>query len=53
LFLKLHHPPTDKQDYHLQAEVFKEKWSTLQEIPPPWKVFLDPQQLILLENELV
>jgi molybdate ABC transporter permease protein len=51
LFLKLHHPPTGKQDYHLQAEVFKEKWSALQEIPPPWKVFLDPQKLILLVNE--
>ena len=49
LFLKLHHPPASSSDYHLQAEVFKEKWRTLTEQPFPWKVYLDPLRLILLE----
>ena len=49
LFLKLHHPPRHERDYHLQAEVFKEKWSLLKDQSFPWKVQLDPLRLILLE----
>ncbi|NEZ55365.1 molybdate ABC transporter permease subunit [Adonisia turfae] len=51
LYLKLHHPSTGKQDYHLQAEVFKEKWAVLKDQPMPWTVHLDPLRLILLEGE--
>ncbi|MEO0374397.1 MAG: molybdate ABC transporter permease subunit [Cyanobacteria bacterium P01_A01_bin.17] len=50
LYLKLHRPPSDEQDYHLQAEVFKEKWSELKDQPQPWSVCLDPLRLLLLEN---
>ncbi|MBW4659052.1 MAG: molybdate ABC transporter permease subunit [Drouetiella hepatica Uher 2000/2452] len=49
LFLKLHCPPTSPNDYHLQAEVFKEKWQVLKNQPFPWNIRLDPQRLILLE----
>lgn len=49
LFLKLHNPPTHQGDYHLQAEVFKEKWTILQEQDFPWYVRLDGSRLILLE----
>jgi molybdate transport system permease protein len=49
LFLKLHSPPDGSQDYHLQAEVFKEKWVTLKDRGFPWYVYLDPQRLILME----
>ena len=49
LFLKLHHPSTSHSDYHLQAEVFKEKWATLKDQPMPWYVRLDPLRLILME----
>ncbi|MEM8810272.1 MAG: molybdate ABC transporter permease subunit, partial [Cyanobacteria bacterium P01_G01_bin.38] len=42
LYLKLHGPPTHEQDYHLQAEVFKQKWSLLKDQPLPWTVYLDP-----------
>lgn len=49
LFLKLHHPSTSQSDYHLQAEVFKEKWATLKDQPMPWYVRLDPLRLILME----
>jgi len=48
LFLKLHSPANSPQDYHLQAEVFKEKWLTIKEKPFPWYVHLDPLRLILM-----
>lgn len=48
LFLKLHEPPKGPQDYHLQAEVFKEKWNGLKERPFPWGVSLHPLRLILV-----
>ncbi|MEL6603366.1 MAG: molybdate ABC transporter permease subunit [Cyanobacteria bacterium J06614_10] len=51
LYLKLHHPPAHKQDYHLQAEVFKEKWFQLKDRPFPWKVHLDPLRLLLLKAQ--
>ena len=50
LYLTLHRPPDNKRDYHLQAEVFKEKWHLLKDRPLPWTVHLDPLRLILLED---
>ena len=49
LFLKLHSAGKNSQDYHLQAEVFKEKWATMKDQPFPWYVRLDPLRLILME----
>ncbi|MBD2681609.1 MULTISPECIES: molybdate ABC transporter permease subunit [Nostoc] len=49
LFLKLHSTANNSQDYHLQAEVFKEKWITIKDKPFPWYVRLDPLRLILME----
>jgi molybdate transport system permease protein len=51
LFLKLHAPPDNPNDYHLQAEVFKEKWFWLKDLPLPWWIELDPQRLILMTDE--
>nr|WP_290228338.1 molybdate ABC transporter permease subunit [Trichocoleus desertorum] len=48
LYLKLHTVPTDEQDYHLQAEVFKEKWLQLKDQPLPWHISLDPLRLFLM-----
>ena len=48
LYLKLHRPPNSPADYHLQAEVFKEKWAKLKDRPFPWFVHLAPERLILL-----
>ncbi len=48
LYLKLHNPPANPSDYHLQAEVFKEKWATLKDRSFPWYVRLDPIRLILM-----
>lgn len=50
LYLKLHNPPTNPSDYHLQAEVFKEKWAILKERPFPWHIRLDPLRLILMNG---
>ncbi|MUG99115.1 molybdate ABC transporter permease subunit [Scytonema sp. UIC 10036] len=49
LFLKLNGEPKSKSDYHLQAEVFKERWAVLKDRPMPWYVRLDPLRLILME----
>lgn len=50
LYLKLHSPATNTQEYHLQAEVFKEKWDALKNRPLPWYIHLDPLRLILMEK---
>lgn len=52
LYLKLHSPPTNAKDYHLQAEVFKDKWAMLKDRPLPWQLRLDPLRLFLTEDSL-
>jgi molybdate transport system permease protein len=49
LYLKLNVSPTSPQDYHLQAEVFKEKWAILKDQSFPWYIRLDPLRLMLME----
>jgi molybdate transport system permease protein len=51
LYLKLHTAPTHPEDYHLQAEVFKEKWAVLKDQPFPWHLHLDPVRLMLLHQD--
>jgi molybdate transport system permease protein len=51
LFLKFHTPSTGSQDYHLQAEVFKEKWNTIKDQPFPWYARLDADRLMLMVND--
>ncbi|KAM3094990.1 molybdate ABC transporter permease subunit [Phormidesmis sp. 146-12] len=46
LFLKFKSVATDSQDYHVQAEIFKEKWTVLKDQPFPWYARLD--RLILM-----
>ena len=48
LFLKFKAMPTDSQDYHVQAEVFKEKWNAIKDQPFPWYVRLAPARLMLM-----
>jgi molybdate transport system permease protein len=50
LYLKLHQPAIAANDYHLQAEVFKEKWQILKTQPLPWQIHLDPARLLLLKD---
>jgi molybdate transport system permease protein len=48
LFLKLNTKPANPQDYHVQAEVFKEKWQAIKEYPFPWYIRFDPLRLMLM-----
>ncbi|NCJ07153.1 ATP-binding cassette domain-containing protein [Synechococcales cyanobacterium C] len=50
LYLKLGAPPLDADDYHLQAEVFKEKWEGLKDRSTPWFAYLEPSRLLLLHD---
>jgi molybdate transport system permease protein len=47
LYLRLHHAAGDSSEYHLQAEVFKEKWERLRERPQPWHVKLAADSLFV------
>jgi molybdate transport system permease protein len=46
LYIKLHQPPTCPQDYHLQAEVYRDQWQTLSSRPCPWPIQLPPNALM-------
>ncbi|MBV9390042.1 MAG: molybdate ABC transporter permease subunit [Chroococcidiopsidaceae cyanobacterium CP_BM_ER_R8_30] len=48
LFLKLNAAPTSSQDYHMQAEVFKDKWQAIKDHPFPWYVRFAPLRLMLM-----
>ncbi|WP_143289473.1 sulfate/molybdate ABC transporter ATP-binding protein, partial [Brunnivagina elsteri] len=50
VFLKLQNPPENVEDYHLQAEVFKEKWEKIKNQPFPCYLRLDSLRLILMER---
>ena len=49
VFLKLHSVGNHTHDYHLQGEIYKEKWVNIQDQPFPWYVQLEPSQLLLME----
>ena len=49
LYLKLNQPANHSDDYHLQAEVFKDKWLELKDRPFPWKIQLHPLKIMLLQ----
>lgn len=49
VFLKLHSVGNHAHDYHLQGEIYKEKWVNIQDQPFPWYVHLEPSRLLLME----
>ncbi|QSV55226.1 MAG: molybdate ABC transporter permease subunit [Dolichospermum sp. UKL201] len=49
VFLKLNSVGNHPHDYHLQGEIYKEKWVNIQDQPFPWYVQLEPSQLLLME----
>lgn len=51
LFLKFNSAPLNTQDYHVQAEMFKETWQGIKDHPFPWFAQLDPVRLMLLVDE--
>lgn len=50
LYIRLNEPPKESREYHLQVEVYKDKWADLKDRPLPWYVHLDPLRLILMER---
>jgi len=50
LYLRLHNCLSHGDDYHLQAEVFKEKWDNIKDKPFPWYVRLDVMKLFLMQE---
>jgi molybdate transport system permease protein len=50
LYLRLHTLPRPGELAHLQADVPKELWRTLNAQPQPWEVKLDPAKLLMLEG---
>lgn len=49
MYLKLNGAPTSIGDYHLQAEVYREKWNSIKNAEPLF-VKLDPAYLILMSD---
>ncbi|PSN76377.1 molybdate ABC transporter permease subunit, partial [filamentous cyanobacterium CCP4] len=37
--------------YHLQAELFQDRWKFLRQNPMPWYVYLAPEKLLLLNDD--
>jgi molybdate transport system permease protein len=50
LYLRLHEAPAAGDLPHMQADVPKDLWRTLSTNPQPWRVWLDPARLLLLEG---
>lgn len=46
-YLKLHQPPNNAEDYHLQTEVLQDKWLQLQKKSFPWKIQLHPSRIMI------
>jgi len=49
LYLKLHSSPSDRQDYHLVAEVTLAKWRKLQDRALPWYVQLPAERIMVFD----
>lgn len=49
-YLKLHQPPQDAADYHLQVEILQDKWQCLQHKSLPWQVQLKPERIMVFDS---
>ncbi|PWU00836.1 MAG: molybdate ABC transporter permease subunit [Terriglobia bacterium] len=50
VYLRLHAPPREKDAPHLEAELSHAAWAELAAQPEPWRAWLDPERLLLLEE---
>jgi molybdate transport system permease protein len=50
VYIKLYESPTGSDDYHLQVELYKEKWTNLKDRPFPWYIRLAPMHLIMMRE---
>lgn len=50
LYLRFHQPPRDAEDFHVQAEVTKEKWREIRDRSFPWRVRFAPESVMPLRE---
>jgi molybdate transport system permease protein len=50
LDLRIGSPPASPADFHLQAEVFKQKWESFRDLPQPWAIELAADRVFLLPD---
>jgi molybdate transport system permease protein len=50
LYLRLHAAPATGDPHPIQADIPKDQWRTLSALPQPWRVQLDPERILLLEE---
>jgi len=50
LDLRIGAPPANPNDFHLQAEVFKQEWESFRDLPQPWAIKLATERLFLLRD---
>jgi molybdate transport system permease protein len=50
LYLRLHAAPAPGDPHPIQADIPKDQWRMLSALPQPWRVQLDPERLLLLEE---
>jgi molybdate transport system permease protein len=48
--LRIGTPPASPADFHLQAEILKHDWESLQSVPQPWAVELAADRIFLLPD---
>lgn len=48
LYLQLSEPRAGRAHHHLEAEIFKDNWARLRDLPVPWHVELRPERLFLM-----
>jgi molybdate transport system permease protein len=48
LYLRLHAPPREGEQAHVEAEVSREEWAELAGRPQPWLVAMQPEKLLLV-----
>jgi molybdate transport system permease protein len=50
LYLRLHAPPREGEQAHVEAEVSREEWAELAGRPQPWLVAMQPEKLLLVRG---
>jgi molybdate transport system permease protein len=50
LFLRLNSSVEDADQYHIQAEVFKEKWQKIKQRPFPWYICFNIERIIVMNE---
>jgi len=50
IYLSIGKKETNSEKYHLQWEISKEKWFHIKDTPLPWKIYLNPEKIMLFDK---